>query len=215
MKYETSVVYLEQLPKVVVDTGFDWASLWTFFATIAVFMLGTYLTIRNFNRTVVSQEGVAAEAAKIQKLSISSQEVIARQNSLKASRQNWINDLRDTTAQFIAAAQNVQRLLRYWDAAQPSWAAQRASDLVTADKIRADWSTSHMLAMKELESLKAKIELLLNPDEMDSKEFMKAIRALHEDCNKAGGAVNALSDNVVWWCQGILKEEWEKAKRGE
>lgn len=157
MKYETSVVYLEQVPKVVVDTGFDWSNLWTFFATVVIFMLGTYLTIRNFNKTVSSQESVAAENAKIQRENISSQELIAKQSSLKVSRQNWINELRDTCAQYIAAALNVNQLNIYWDAAQESWKLQRINDSVIANQIQADWSVSHMQAKKELVSLKAKL----------------------------------------------------------
>lgn len=214
MKYETSVVYLEQVPKVVVDTGFDWSNLWTFFATIVIFMLGTYLTIRNFNKTVSSQESVAAENAKIQRENISSQELIAKQSSLKVSRQNWINELRDTCAQYIAAALNVNQLNIYWDAAQESWKLQRINDSVIANQIQADWSVSHMQAKKELVSLKAKLELLLNPEEVDSKEFMKAVEELHKECDQPGGPAKKLAENVVWWCQHILKQEWEKAKLG-
>ncbi|MBZ9780877.1 hypothetical protein K9857_04840 [Pseudomonas sp. REP124] len=215
MKYETSVVYLEQIPKIVVDTGFDWSNLWTFFATVLVFMLGTYLTIRNFNKTVASQEALAAENAKIQRENISSQELIAKQGSLKASRQNWINELRDTCAQYIAAALNVQQLNVYREAAQPSWNLQRINDSVIANEVQADWSVSHIQAMKELVSLKAKLELLLNPEEVDSKEFMKAVNELHKECDQPGGPAKAVAGNVVYWCQHILKQEWEKAKAGK
>lgn len=215
MKYETSVVYLEQVPKIIVDTGFDWSSLWTFFATVVVFMLGTYLTIRNFNKTVASQEAVAAENAKIQRENIYSQELIANQSSLKASRQNWINELRNTCAQYIAAALNVQQLNIYWEAAQLSWKLQRINDSAIANELQADWSVSHMQGVKELVSLKAKLELLLNPEEVDTKEFMKAVNELHKECDQAGGPAKVLAENVVEWCQHILKQEWEKAKAGK
>jgi len=215
VKYETSVVYLEQIPKVVVDTGFDWANLWTFFATIAVFMLGTYVTVRNFNKTVKSQEKVAAETAAIQRKSIESQELIARQNSLKSSRQNWINDLRDTTASYIAAALNVQRLNVYWEVGQTAWEYQRLRNAEAADRARAEWSNSHIQAIREMIGLKSKIELLLNPEEVDSKEFMKAVDELYNVCDQAGGPAKNVASNVVDWCQHILKQEWEKAKLGK
>lgn len=214
MKYETSVVYLEQVPKVVVDTGFDWTNLWTFIATIAIFVLGTYLTIRNFKTTVDSQERVAAENADIQRSGISSQELIARQNSLKSSRQSWINDLRDTTAQFIASALNVQRLNVYLEAAENRWAYLIIDNREAAEKARADWSNSHIQALRELVGLKLKIELLLNPDENKSVRFMEEINKLHKECDQAGGPAKAIAADVVSSCQLILKEEWEKAKLG-
>jgi len=214
VKYETSVVYLEQVPKVVVDTGFDWSNLWTFIATVAIFILGTYLTIRNFNKTVASQERVAAETANIQRSSISSQENIAQQNSLKTSRQNWINDLRDTTAQFIAGALNVQRLNIYHEAVQPTWQLQGQKNPEAADRARAEWASSHIQAIRELVGLKSKIELLLNPDEEESKSFLAEVNNLHKFCDQAGGPAKNIAADVVSKCQVILKQEWEKAKSG-
>jgi len=58
MKYETSVVYLEQIPKVAIDSGFDWATFFSFMATIAVFSLGTWLTIRTSNKNAIQQEEI-------------------------------------------------------------------------------------------------------------------------------------------------------------
>lgn len=207
MKYETSVVYLEQLPKISVDTGFDWASLWTFLATVVIFMLGTYMTIRNFNKTVRSQEKVADINSKTQRDLLLSQESIARQSSLKASRQNWINDLRNTTADYIASALNLQRLNLYREAVGDSWGAN--------DPHLTAWSHQHIQSVKELVSLKSKIELLLNPDELDSKQMMKSVNELREKCDQAGGPAKELSESVVKCCQHIVKQEWEKAKSGK
>lgn len=242
MKYETSVVYLEQVPKILVDSGFDWATFWSFSATVAIFVLGTYLTIRNFSKTIVSQEKVALEnfelqrqiieiqkvsasqnfelqkeliasqerAAKknfeIQKEMIASQEVVAAQASLKTSRQNWINDLRDACAIYIAAALNVQRLNLYREAAEP-W--------VSGDAPLRDWSFSHIQAMKELVSLKAKIELLVNPSEPESEKLLSLITELHDECDQADGPAKSICERVVVSCQVILKKEWEKAKSGK
>lgn len=242
MKYETSVVYLEQVPKIIVDSGFDWATFWSFSATVAIFVLGTYLTIRNFNRTIVSQEKVALEnfrlqqrlissqeisasqnfelqkemmvsqdmtakqTFEIQKEMIASQEIVAAQASLKTSRQNWINDLRDACAIYISAALNVQRLNLYREAAEP-WGSGGTS-------LR-DWSFSHIQAMKELVSLKAKIELLVNPSEPESQKLLESIKELHDECDQAGGPAQSICEDVVAHCQTILKKEWEKAKSGK
>ncbi|QKF52779.1 hypothetical protein [Pseudomonas graminis] len=215
MKYETSVVYLEQIPKVVVDTGFDWSNLWTFLGTICIFMLGTYLTIRNFNKTVQSQEKVAAQNFTLQRDAVATQERIANQNSLKASRQDWINDLRNTCAAYIAEALNVQRLNIYWESAQPKYRLYSRTEPSIAHQMHADWAASHVQAMKDLISLKSKIELLINPDETDSKELMKAVIELYFECDRAAGSAKKLAESVVYWCQHILKQEWEKAKAGK
>ncbi|MBN2990350.1 hypothetical protein JWR97_01680 [Pseudomonas cedrina subsp. fulgida] len=243
MDFETSLVYLEQVPKIFVDTGFDWATFWSFAATVSIFVLGTYLTIRNFNKTIISQEKVALDnfelqqrlivsqevsasqnfelqkemiasqdlAAKqafaVQKEMIQSQEVVAAQASLKSSRQNWINDLRDACALYISAALNVQRLNLYREAAERFWSED--------DTALRDWSLSHIQAMKELVSLKAKIELLLNPSELESQQLMECINELHDECDQAGGPAKLICGNVVLRCQTILKKEWEKAKSGK
>ncbi|MBV7571832.1 hypothetical protein KW846_03880 [Pseudomonas sp. PDM32] len=252
MKYETSVVYLEQVPKIIVDSGFDWATFWSFSATIAIFVLGTYLTVRNFNKTIISQETVAQKNFELQKKLIESQEFSAKQNfdlqrdamagqdqaakqtfevqkemiasqervasqaSLKTSRQNWINDLRDTTALFIAAALNVNRLNVYWESTQSAISMRGGViDFSHVDRLRSEWSTSHVQSVKELVSLKAKLELLLNPEEIDSKELMIAVNELYKECDKPGGPAKEIANDVVSWCQHILKQEWEKAKAGK
>lgn len=233
MKFETSLVYLEQIPKIVVDSGFDWATFWSFSATVAIFVLGTYLTIRSFNKNIISQEKVAKDNFELQKRLISSQELAAKQNfeiqkemivsqellasqaSLKTSRQNWINDLRDTTAQFISAALNVNRLNVYKESTLESLSMRGASDSSQIDMFQASWAELHVKSIKDLVALRAKIELLLNPDEVDSKEFIKAVYELFDSCDQAGGPAKQLSGQVVWWGQLILKQEWEKAKAGK
>lgn len=243
MNFETSLVYLQQVPKVFVDTGFDWATFWSFAATVSIFVLGTYLTIRNFNKTIISQEKVALDnfelqqrlivsqevsasqnfelqkemiasqdlaarqAFAVQKEMIQSQEVVAAQASLKSSRQNWINDLRDACALYISAALNVQRLNLYREAAERFWSED--------DTALRDWSFSHIQAMKELVSLKAKIELLLNPSEPESQQLVESINELHAECDQAGGPAKLICENLVVRCQTILKKEWEKAKSGK
>lgn len=233
MKFETSLIYLEQVPKIVVDSGFDWATFWSFSATVAIFVLGTYLTIRSFNKNIISQEKVAKDNFELQKRLISSQEAAARQTfeiqkqmivsqelvaslaSLKASRQNWINDLRDTTAQFISAALNVNRLNVYKESTLSNYSMRGISASSQIDMFQASWAESHVQSIKDLVALKAKIELLLNPDEVDSKEFIKAVYELFDNCDQAGGPAKELSGRVVWWGQLILKQEWEKAKAGK
>ncbi|EIU3489690.1 TPA: hypothetical protein NID39_005328 [Pseudomonas aeruginosa] len=229
MKYETSVVYLEQVPKVTVDTGFDLATFLSFMATIAVFAIGTWLTIWNTNKSFKKQREMFDEAAQNQRTdldrtivnqnqalerTIASQELVARQNSLKASRQAWINDLRDVCADYVAAVMNIQRLNNYWEGSKGAIQSKLLTDPPLAHQMQTEWADSHIGAMKEAKRLKCKIELLLNPEEEDSKQLMGAAEDALRECDKPGAAADEHCAILVEYCQTILKQEWEKAKVG-
>ncbi|MDF3863505.1 hypothetical protein P3W53_03465 [Pseudomonas denitrificans (nom. rej.)] len=229
MKYETSVVYLEQLPKVILDSGFDWATFWSFMATIAVFAIGTGLTIWTTHRSFKNQKRMFDEAALNQKAdldrtidnqnqalerTIASQELVARQNSLKASRQAWINDLRDACADYVAAVMNIQRLNNYWEGSQGVYRNKVITDPPLAHQMHSDWAASHISAMKEAKRLKCKIELLVNPEEIDSTQLMFAANDALRDCDQPGIAADEHCAILIDYCQTILKQEWEKAKAG-
>ncbi|HCE6723030.1 hypothetical protein ACR3H8_01125 [Pseudomonas aeruginosa] len=229
MKYETSVVYLEQVPKVILDSGFDWATFWSFMATIAVFAIGTGLTIWTSHNGLNNQKKMFDEAAQNQKAdldrtivnqnqalerTIASQELVARQNSLKASRQAWINDLRDVCADYVAAVMNIQRLKNYWEVSKGAYQSKLLTDPALAHQMQTEWADSHIGAMKEAKRLKCKIELLLNPQEEDSKQLMVAAEDALRECDKPGAAADEHCAILVEYCQTILKQEWEKAKAG-
>ncbi|WP_130927952.1 hypothetical protein [Pseudomonas sp. Sample_14] len=219
MNYETSVVYLEQVPKVVVETGVDYPTLIGFAVTVVIFGLGTWLSVRTSNHNARQQAEDLLKTIAHQENStnrtISSQESVAEKNSLKASRQAWINDLRDTCSCFVSEAFNVQRLNIYWDSAQSNYSYKLKAEPQLAHQMHIDWVNSHIQAMKEVARLKSKIELLLNPDEVDSKELLKAVNEAAIECDKSGGSAKKPCQDVVEWCQHILKQEWEKAKAGK
>ncbi|MBA1195582.1 hypothetical protein G7011_00445 [Pseudomonas plecoglossicida] len=228
MKFETALVYLEQLPDVVVKTDTDWAAILGFVITIAAFYFGTKAQIRNFKKTVVSQEKVASRSFEIQNRMIESQQLIARQGSLKESRQNWINDLRDACSQFVAAADNVQRLNVLKGSPGGAWSILKEKNPVEYVSAENEWSANHVGAKREVRRLAAKIELLINPSESDSKLLMEKVRCVESECDKtikideSTGAriersskdLEAPCNDLVKICQKILKTEWEKAKAG-
>jgi hypothetical protein len=154
---------------------------------------GSWATIKSHQKTIGSQEKVAAT------------------NFLKGSRQVWINDLRDTCSSYVASVLAIQRFYqqiygsREYLVAKGIGEGQRIVDAVTDDILA---------AKKEAESLKLKIELLLNPDESDSRELMKSINAALGLSHESGGATAKQCELIVWHCQVILKQEWEKVKAG-
>ncbi len=262
-KYETALIYLEQVPKINIETSFDWPTFWSFCATVAVFVLGTAVTVYNFRKTVKqqkenakdsieqqnrlidsqqlassqsldqqirqidNQQTAAAQSIELQREMIESQELVARLNSLKASRQNWINDLRDASSQFVASALNVSNLISVKRQFGSYWAELEKCDPVEHARVRAVWAVDHNEAVKEVRRLSAKIELLLNPKEEESKSLLESIRDMEFKCGQEsleaepGVMVDSSpkdldepSRELIQRCQVILKNEWEKAKAG-
>lgn len=196
MRYETSVVYLEQLPKVVIDSGTDWVTLGGFISTVIVFVLGTIVTVYSFRKTVKSQEQIATS------------------NSLKASRQAWINDLRDSLAAFVASAITVEELRQEMGV----WLVQKrilaSNEREMFLRENPEWSHSFDTAIGGVRRLKAKIELLLNPTEPDSEKLLGLADQIVERCNSRHCDLGALCVEIVQVCQVILKSEWERVKVG-
>ena len=219
MKYETSVVYLEQVPKIVVDTGLDLPTLISFAVTILIFALGTWLTLRNSDenskqQTLNLKESLAHQEQSLTR-TIESQEGVASKNSLKASRQGWINDLRDATSQYVAATMNVQRLNNFRQQRSRYWERLEEKDFAEHSRSFSEWAVDHIEAVKEVKRLKAKIELLLNPVEEASMKLMEAVEEAERQCDTSGSSLVNPCRDIITCCQVILKNEWEKAKSGE
>jgi hypothetical protein len=73
------------------------------------------------------------------------------------------------------------------------------------------WSYEYNMSLREVERLKAKIKLLLNPTEGPSI----ALALLIEDAAgiaSSGKAVIAICGDIIKVSQPILKDEWEKVK---
>lgn len=219
MQYETSVIYLEQVPKLVIDTGVDVPTLIGFAVTVVIFGLGTWLTVRTSNENSREQTLNLERSLDYQERAllktIESQETVAAKNSLKASRQAWINDLRDASALFVAATMTVQRLNNFKKQRSRYWLDMQDANPAEHSRIISEWATDHIEAIKEVRRLKAKIELLLNPSEVDSISFMESVNAAEAQCDKTGESVDEPCRVLVERCQVILKTEWEKAKRGQ
>lgn len=232
MKYETSIVYLEQLPKLVVESGPDYPTLIGFAVTIVIFGLGTWLSVHtsrkssklqteNLERTIEHQEGSIDKT-------IASQEAVAEKNSLKTSRQGWINDLRDTCAQFVSEALNVQRLNVSKKSLESNWGALKNGHPAEYASALSLWMSEHMQAKKEVRRLRARIDLLLNPTEQDSQFLMQWVKMIEIECDMELGRdvetdtlyqrvpkdLDDPCEELIKCCQKILKDEWEKAKEG-
>ncbi|OUM28309.1 hypothetical protein B8W72_20850 [Pseudomonas putida] len=213
MKYETSVVYVEQVPKVTVDTGFDLTTFLGFLVTMAVFALGTLLAMRNADKNSEVQRELLRlsldSQAKSLKAQIDSQEKISKSNALKNSRQDWINSLRSEISHLLSVAHEIHTLA--YDVR-----AQRITG-ETPEAIQNSWR-EHREKSDKFYSLVAKarfhvsnIQLHLNPAELDSQDLQKQIDLLVANAYENKPFV-AQVDEIIRISQIILKKEWVRVK---
>jgi len=199
MEINRAAIEINKVPefRAFIDSGTDWVTVSGFVLTLIVFVIGTILTIRNFNETIKGQKE------------------IAREGSLKSSRQNWINDLRDTCSAYVAAVLNVQRLWNLREGTAGSRTALAHEHYDSYVREHSQWAAAHVEAMKEVRCLGAKIELLLNPNEDDSKVLIAAVSTAMTVCDNVGNHAEQPCNEIVERTQIILKQEWERAKAGK
>jgi len=218
VKYETSVVYLEQIPKVAIDSGFDWATFFSFMATIAVFSLGTWLTIRTSNKNYIQQDLIFRETIRAQAESLNAtheiQERISRSNAVKISRQAWIDNLRDACANFLSLI-----LIMGNHVKEKKYKLGIGQALTGLNEVAkgADYATSWLQARNELRlkilELKYKIELLSNPKEDLFEELLVLVNQAVDSCERANNQeLVSLCEQIKGVAQKILKIEWDRTK---
>lgn len=200
-------VLVKEVPRISLETSTDYVAILSFVITAIVVAGSTWLTIRNYQRTIDFQEKIAEKDAELQMTK-------TRVDVLSKNRQDWINTLRNTIIDYISAALSLYQLhdIMYAD----------AQDLGVVNKDEFSIVDIHHridAAKTEMIRLKTKIELLSNPYEEDFKKLIDAL-------DKVEGAVfkipNVMTSNFHGECrdlvsisQNILKKEWERVKRLE
>lgn len=199
MTIENMIVTLNRLPeiKAVVDTGTDLVTLFGFVLTAIAVLAG------------------AGVSAFIYKRTASNQMTLAKAVAIKESRQAWINELRDTCADYVAAICTMQihtesdgnnkEFIQIVNSHDPSAAAAFVDS----------WGAEKRTLMMSVFSLGAKIQFLSNPDEPVFQKLLAVVqRAADEVGVSLGGAAKACEE-IISLTQRILKAEWERAKRME
>lgn len=194
MAFEGMMLGVYHVPKIEIDSGTDWVTLLGFALTALAVAAGSYVTMWTFKRTAKGQEE------------------LARKVSLKQSRQEWINDLRSTAAEFVASMMILQSIRGAIDNHNEQILALRLEDRAAA--IEAERGVIQTLAevRSKAFALRARLLLLSNPAEQD---FIN-MAAIIEEC-MVGAEIDRF--NIMDPCneltsivQGILKKEWERAK---
>lgn len=192
---------LEKIPEFKVSTGTYFVAFGGFLITALIVVMTTIFTIKSASKTLTSQEKIARDKdlSDVEKL---------RAEKRADNRQEWINTLRSDLAAYVGAAMNT------WNLHQMSAGRQNLRGRLTSDQIREDsskWSYEYNSSLRELERLKSKIRLLLNPNELPSNELVRLIE-IASDAATSGLAVISACESIVSASQPILKDEWEKVK---
>lgn len=194
-------VRVKEVPKVLLESPTDIVAVLSFLITALVVIGTTWLTIRNYQRTVDLQGRIADKDAELQRTK-------TRVDILSKNRQDWINTLRNTLAEYISAALALAELKKLRRAID--------SDLSHADGAVVDWNYRVHAAIAETVRLKAKIALLSNPAEEDFQKLMEAVAQVQQAAQSNDAlSLSENSDSLVAISQKILKNEWERVKRVE
>lgn len=196
MTIENFVVTLNRVPeiKAIVDSGTDWTVVFGFVLTAVAVLAGAWVSISTFRKTANSQM------------------VLAKAVALKESRQAWINELRDTCAEYIAAVGLIQV---HSNGAQGHGAfvgAVREHDLSAAASLKESWEVEKRKLLLTAYSLSAKIQLLSNPNEADFKELNTEVEEALKSASSSGVASFDRCDRIITLTQKILKTEWNRTK---
>lgn len=198
MTIENVMLTLNRVPEIVLNTGTDYKILAGFALTALAVIAGSWATTYTFKKTVASQESIATVGA------------------IRTSRQAWINELRDSCANHVAAVLQIADLR----AKRREWLFNKR---VLMEESRAfqlfenenpSWHSHSLVAINQARMLRAKIELLLNPDEQETTDLLSALDASYEGAAKEADNLSDLCDQVVACAQKIIKAEWRRTKLG-
>jgi hypothetical protein len=179
-------------------------------ALVALF-LGPWMQWRIAKKQVQMQADVA-------KLQIETQSRIATRqiaDNISSKRQNWIDELRKDSAEFLTVVGRLQELKR-----------PRVEQMIAVTEIHEDFKERLETEMRARE-LGTRIRLRLNPNEAEHNRLIQLIAEMASkgyDLNRSYSAAdeaeaarvfNEASNAVVAHLQTILKHEWERVKKGD
>lgn len=204
MAIETTMLTINRIPELVVNSGPDWITLGATLLTAIAVVVGGIVTVKNFRHTVERQEAVAKASSEDLVLQ-------SKAEALAKNRQEWINSLRSSISSFIASAMelySVNLILQ-----TPTGIVQETSnDTIEAANLHRSILSKHAAVKGQARRYLAHIELHLNLNEYDSVELVKIARDLYQASDNQGN-VYLLSDRLIEASQLVLKKEWERVKK--
>lgn len=196
MAFDGMMLGVYHLPKIEVDTGFDWLTFSGFLLTVITVLAGTYVTVANYKKTLKAQED------------------LARRVAVKESRQQWINQLRDACADYVSHLLVLNMQAKEYPTSAALLSSMIGDDPGAAVQVVHDMGASLKAIRLSTYALRARIILLANPKEPDFQRLLivvdKAISAVETDVDMLGYCTE-----ITAITQAILKGEWDRAKNFE
>lgn len=213
----STILSIGKIPKIIVDSGFGWDNLaGSLIAGVIPAFIAWYSIRKNLKE--LERDRLLQQASfdrdRDAQLNIASKNLNAQ--VLSVNRQQWINSLRDTTANYMSAV-NALRKSRTMARYCLQLAKKNDHDFF----IQYGGQISAMTEdAREVDNLSFKIRLLLNPAE---EEAIKITSLLKDITFNTGAferrpdknAIASLGDELVEVTQKYIKKEWDKVKRAE
>lgn len=192
-------IQVSSIPKIQVDAGVDWGVILGATVTIATLLVTTFFTIRTYKLSLKSQEDVATQTR-------SQDRETTKAQILSGYRQDWINTLRDTTAEFVTSVMTISDLY----ALRAGTFQQNAQTELNEEAL--EWNYRLHEAKSSASVLKYKLLLLANPTEPDFKTYLRIVDALYEHAVDGDQNLTPTANSLIGTAQTILKTEWDRVK---
>lgn len=205
MSIDNHMVTLQRIPeiKAVIESGNDYMAIMSFVATIAVVLVSAAYNGYVLRKTLASQEFISERSVKVMREQ-SQSEAVAR------SRQDWINNLKESIASFLSAGHAVSTAHRDLLSYKPIDPATKA-DVVRFAEVIDELGTRFSNSLTTAKLYYSKVELSLNPSEQDSKDLMVAMDKYINAASTSKPTAD-LGSSVVAIAQTIIKSEWSRVK---
>ncbi|MBC2619004.1 hypothetical protein [Citrobacter cronae] len=193
---------VSHIPDIVIQTGFSWDSLISGLVAGAIPAIVAVIAMRSNSKNIQDERRHQLELAN---KNITTQIV-------SASRQVWINDLREAAASYMGAVTCTVNALNFM-------CVEIASGKGTSDFYIKQFNEQSN-AKRELGLLTSKIGLLLNPEEESSKRAIKALEKIRRfllreramDELISFDELEPLALELRQSIYAVVKNEWRKVK---
>jgi hypothetical protein len=202
---DAMMLWFYSIPEIKLNTGTDWLALAGVVLTGAIVAIGAWTTIKNFKASTDSQERIAERNAAEQ-LEHSKAQNVAK------NRQEWINSLRMSVSEFIAACYEIRALKKI---AQKKYRMkpENFDDEIDLERHELEIQSRLIRAEGEAKKQLALVELYINPSEHESRELVRMSHIFYESAGDQNFKISWEADELIKVSQEILKTEWERVKK--
>lgn len=209
-----SFLNVTKLPTIVVDSGFAWDSVFGAFIAGLIPAYIAWYTIKK-NISAMKEDRVHQQDSfdkdRNAQLEIATKNIKAQ--VLSANRQQWINNLRDSTAEYLSAIHSLRKsrtIARHCVALSK----KDGTDFLTVHREAINSMTNDA---RVVENLKYKILLLINPTEPEAIEINRILQEISFNTGSFEEKPNKqklydLSKELIAITQIYLKNEWVRVK---